>query len=149
MGWFLYIVNSRNFLFPVPTRGSKRLSNSSYRPGILLFWIVKSCVYDSLKKHVSWHNALWYMHAHMLTHTHMHTHTHTFPELTHKTTFAYLLLFMAAEILKKFGFGFILGRWWSNEWRGLVILRFGSMGLKLPAFVLYLKIAFFEAHLVS
>ena len=61
MGWFLYIVSSRNFLLPVPIRFqrvSKRLSNSSYGPGILLFWIIKSCIYDSLKKHVSWHNAL-------------------------------------------------------------------------------------------
>jgi len=52
----LCILSSCNFLLPVPLRFqrvSKRLSNLSYWPEILLFYVVQSFIYDSLKKHVS------------------------------------------------------------------------------------------------
>ena len=48
----MYIISSCNFLLAIPLRFqrvSKRLSNSSYLPEILLLCIVKSCIYDSLK----------------------------------------------------------------------------------------------------
>jgi len=53
------------------------------------------------------------------------------------------------EYPRKSRFRHILGRWRSILWRFSTILRFGATGPDLPAFLLYLRPAFFEAQLLS
>jgi len=53
------------------------------------------------------------------------------------------------EYARRLGFGPILVPWQSNLWGVSATLRFVASGTDLPAFLLYLKTAFFEAHLLS
>jgi len=55
----------------------------------------------------------------------------------------------AVWIPTKFGFRPILGQWRSILWKFSAILCFDTTGTDLPAFLLYPKTAFFEAHVLS
>ena len=50
---------------------------------------------------------------------------------------------------RKFGFRPILGRWRSILWRFPAILYFGATEPDLQLFLLHLRTAFFQAHLLS
>jgi len=92
----LYILSSYNFLLPVPLRFqrvSKRISNSSYRPEILLLCIVKlvfmthsKSMYLDTMPCARAHRRVPHVHYVCVRDTHIHTHTLTPPSKDRKDT---------------------------------------------------------------